>query len=108
MDKATLADIDAGMGNGVCCPKQDQVAGANIAIGYRLTPALQFRNRARRHYAGSGLVNVPDKTTAVKAGLGRIAGVAIRRANKADGIDGDIARLPGGQPRRRLPGVRGR
>ena len=91
MNKATRADINAGVGNGICFPKQHQVSGTHIAIRYRLTPALQFRNRTRRHDATSCLVNVADKTTAIKAGVRGVAGVAIRRADKADGIDGDVA-----------------
>ena len=99
MDKATLADIDAGMGNGVCFPKQYQVSGTNIPIRYRLTPTLQFRNRARRHRANPGLVNVADQPTAVKAGVGCVASIAIRSANKTDRIDRDVTGLLRRKPR---------
>ena len=93
MDKPTFADIDARMRNDICFPKQHQVTRANIATRYRLTPALQFRNRARRHRATSCLVNVADKATAVKAGLRCVAGVAIRRADKTHRMDGDVTCL---------------
>ena len=99
MNKATRADINAGVGNGICFPKQHQVSGTNMAIRYRLTPTLQFRNRARRHRANPGLVNVADQPTAVKAGVGCVASIAIRSANKTDRIDRDVTGLLRRKPR---------
>ena len=102
MNKAAISDIDAGVRGQFALPKKNQVASTKAAVMHRLAPRLQPGYGSGWHHACAGLVHMTYEPAAVKATVRRIAAVAIRRADQADGIEGDVTGLLRGDARWQL------
>ena len=93
MNKAVLPDINTGMGGHIVLKKNHQIAGAQCFARERLTPIAQQGHGARRLDTCTGLVNMPDQATAVKAGIRGVAAITVRCPDQAQRIHGDISGL---------------
>ncbi|MEY4138993.1 MAG: hypothetical protein RLZZ371_1175 [Pseudomonadota bacterium] len=105
MDKAPLTHINAGMGSHITLGKKDQITRADVVAGDGLTPKLHLFNGTRWHNPGPGLVNMGYQAAAIKARVGRVATVAVWRANQTNGIERHIAGKRWRKPRRNFCGV---
>ena len=102
MHKAPFAHIDPGM-RGSAAAEDHQIAAAQLAGGNGLAEIVQLRHGARRCHAGAALVDISDESAAIKAAVGRVAAVAVRRADQSHRVDGDVIGLFGREARNTLP-----
>jgi hypothetical protein len=93
VNKATTADINAGMGCDVVLGEQHQITRAKVVTGHRVTPIAQLGHSARWRHANAGFVNVGNQAAAVKATVGRIAAIAVRGSDQTQGINADVVGL---------------
>ena len=94
MDKAPTTYINSSVRRSVALNKKNQVTRASAGAGYGLAPVLQQGYGPWRSDAGPRSIDMSDQPTAIESTVGRISTVAIRRADKAECINGDVIRLP--------------
>ena len=94
MDKAAASHIDTTVGWYIAFDKENQVTRANVGAQYRLTPIFHHGDGSRWSNACHRLINVANQPTAIEAGVGRVATVAVGRTDKANGIKGYVISLP--------------
>ena len=94
MHKTPFSHIDTGV-RGCAAPEQHQVAHAQFARGDGLAEIIELRHRTWRRYASATLVDVANEAAAIKATVRCVAAIAVRRADEAHRMDGDVVRLLG-------------
>ena len=100
MYKTALSHVNACMGYRAALGEQNQITGSDPVICNRIAPSIEFGHSARRCDLCACLVHVANQATAVKSRFRGIAAIPVGRANQTDSVDGHIARLIGGEPRR--------